>query len=73
MKASGLLLDGMAKTMSLSRHSETSFLISLIGGFNGWIVYQIPMVIAAIALIFILPNTINKKLESINEANVEAR
>ena len=48
-------------------------LISLIGGFNGWIVYQIPMVIAAIALIFILPNTINKKLESINEANVEAR
>ena len=48
-------------------------LISLIGGFNGWIVYQIPMVIAAIALIFILPNPINTKLESINEANVEAR
>ena len=45
-------------------------LIAVAAGYVGWIIYQVPMVIAAIALIFILPNTINKNLENINEAGV---
>ncbi len=44
-------------------------LIAVVGGYVGWIIYQVPMVIAAIALIFILPNTLNKNLENINEAS----
>jgi fucose permease len=42
-------------------------LVSVIGGLNAWIVYQVPMVIAAIVLIFVLPNAIGQKLETINE------
>ncbi len=43
-------------------------LILSVGSYTGWIIYQIPMVIAAAFLIFILPNTIGKNLETINEA-----
>lgn len=42
-------------------------LVSVIGGLDAWMVYQIPMVIAAVVLIFVLPNAIGQKLESINE------
>lgn len=44
-------------------------LIDVVGGLSGWIIYQIPMVIAAAILILVLPNTINKDLEAINEAS----
>ncbi len=42
--------------------------ISALGSFTTWVGFQIPMVIMGLILIAILPNTINKSLEEVNEA-----
>lgn len=44
-------------------------LMGVIGDVPAWIVYQIPMVLAGIGLIFVLPNALRQRLENINEAS----
>ena len=43
-------------------------IISALGSFQTWVLFQVPMVIMGIVLIFVLPNTIGQSLEKINEA-----
>ncbi|BFH72863.1 MFS transporter [Sulfurisphaera javensis] len=43
-------------------------IISSIGALSTWVLFQVPMVIMGIVLIFVLPNTIGQSLEKINEA-----
>ncbi|WP_250638082.1 MFS transporter [Acidianus manzaensis] len=61
-------MDGVAH---LGAAISTAIILSLISTYGAipiWIGFQIPMVIMGIVLIFILPNTINRSLEEINEA-----
>jgi MFS family permease len=59
---------------------STAIIIGLIGGLSAsigistssiliWTLFQVPMVIMGIVLIFVLPNTIGQSLEKVNEAN----
>ncbi|BAB67564.1 MFS transporter [Sulfurisphaera tokodaii] len=43
-------------------------IISSLGALPTWVLFQVPMVIMGIVLIFVLPNTIGQSLEKINEA-----
>ncbi|BCS92577.1 hypothetical protein [Metallosphaera javensis (ex Sakai et al. 2022)] len=42
--------------------------IPVLGNLPTWVLFQVPMVIMGLILIKVLPNTIGKSLESINEA-----
>lgn len=44
-------------------------IIDSLGALPTWVLFQVPMVIMGIILIFVLPNTIGQSLEKINEAN----
>ncbi|AWR96301.1 MFS transporter [Acidianus sulfidivorans JP7] len=60
--------DGVAH---LGAAISTAIILSLISTYGAipiWIGFQIPMVIMGIVLIFVLPNTINRSLEEINES-----
>lgn len=43
-------------------------IIQSLGSLPTWVIFQIPMVIMGIILIKVLPNTIGRSLESVNEA-----
>ncbi len=62
-------MDGVAHLGAAISTAIIISLISSIGALPIWIGFQIPMVIMGIVLIFVLPNTIGKSLEEINEAN----
>ncbi|BCU70370.1 MFS transporter [Stygiolobus caldivivus] len=42
--------------------------VPVLGSLNTWVLFQVPMVIMGIILIFVLPNTIGQSLEKVNEA-----
>ena len=60
--------DGFAH---LGAAISTGIILSIVpflGSLQTWVLFQIPMVIMGIILIFVLPNTIGQSLEKINEA-----
>jgi len=42
--------------------------IPTLGSLGTWVLFQVPMVVMGIVLIFVLPNTIGQSLEKVNEA-----
>jgi len=64
--------DGFAH---LGAAISTAIILSIIpalGSLQTWVLFQIPMVIMGIILIFVLPNTIGQSLEKVNEAEAGA-
>jgi len=61
-------IDGFAHLGAAISTAIILSLISTVGAIPIWIGFQIPMVILGLSLIIILPNTIGKSLEEINEA-----
>jgi len=61
-------IDGFAHLGAAISTAMILSLISTVGAIPIWIGFQIPMVILGLSLIIILPNTIGKSLEEINEA-----
>ncbi len=61
-------MDGFAHLGAAISTAIILGLISSIGAFPIWIGFQVPMVILGLILILILPNTIGKSLEEINES-----
>lgn len=60
--------DGFAH---LGAAISTAIILSIIpalGPLQTWVLFQVPMVIMGIILIFVLPNTIGQSLEKVNEA-----
>ncbi len=60
-------IDGFAHLGAAISTAIILSLISTVGAIPIWIGFQIPMVILGLSLIIILPNTIGKSLEEINE------
>ncbi|PVU76768.1 MFS transporter, partial [Acidianus hospitalis] len=60
--------DGVAHLGAAISTAIILSIIPVLGAVTTWIGFQIPMVIMGIILIFVLPNTIGKSLEEINEA-----
>jgi hypothetical protein len=60
--------DGVAHLGAAISTAIILSIIPVLGAVSTWIGFQIPMVIMGIILIFVLPNTIGKSLEEINEA-----
>lgn len=61
--------DGVAHLGAAISTAIILSIIPVLGAVTTWILFQIPMVIMGIILIFVLPNTIGKSLEEINEAS----
>ncbi|WP_281359991.1 MFS transporter [Metallosphaera tengchongensis] len=60
--------DGFAHLGAAISTAIMFSIIPLLGSLGTWVLFQIPMVIMGIILIKVLPNTIGKSLESVNES-----